>query len=74
METEFELKTGPQGHIYLPKKIREVFGEKLKIMPNVNAAAIYPADVDLETVVASLQLIIQDLKLRLETKEAPQHK
>lgn len=73
MRTEFELKTGPQGHIYLPKKIREVFGEKLKIMPNAHAAVLYPADADLQAVIASLQLIIRDLKLRLETKEKPSH-
>ena len=73
MKTEFELKTGPQGHIYLPKKIREAFGKKLKITPNAHAAAVYSADADPQAVIASLQLIIRDLKLRLETKEASQH-
>lgn len=53
----------------MPKKIREVFGAKLKMMPNAQAAAIYPADADLQAVIASLQLVIEDLKLRLETKE-----
>jgi hypothetical protein len=71
METEIELKIGPQGHIYLPKKIREVFSAKLKMMPNAHAAAIYPADANLQAVIASLQLIIEDLKLRLETEEKP---
>ena len=42
-------------------------------MPNAHAAAVYSADADLQAVIASLQLIIRDLKLRLETKEAPQH-
>jgi len=74
METEFELKTGPQGHIYLPKKIREVFGEKLKLMPNAHAAAIYPADADLQAVIASLQLIVRDLTLRLESLSAAEVK
>lgn len=66
---EFELKTGPQGHIYLPKKIRETFGEKLKFVPNAHAAAIFPVDTDPQSVIASLELIIEDLKLRDKTKE-----
>jgi len=73
METEFELKTGSQGHIYLPKRIRQIFGKKLRLLPDANAAAIYPVDADLRAVIASLQLIIQDLTLRLETKEKPSH-
>lgn len=63
---EFELKTGPQGHIYLPKKIREIFGERYKFLPNAHAAAIYPDNADPQAVIDSLQVIISDLKLRLD--------
>ena len=29
---EYELKTGPQGHIYLPKLIRKTLGKNLKLL------------------------------------------
>jgi hypothetical protein len=63
---EFKLKTGPQGHIYLPKKIRDTFGDNLTLLPNSVAAAVYPNNADLNDVIASLQVIISDLKLRSE--------
>jgi len=68
---EFNLKTGPQGHVYLPKKIRDAFGNDLKFLPNSEAGAIYPKNADLNRVIQSLQLIIEDLKLRVkdETKK-----
>ncbi len=66
---EYKLKTGPQGHIYFPKKIREVFGENWKFLPNANAAVIYSEGTDAETVIASLRVIIADLKLRRNKKE-----
>lgn len=61
---EFELKTGPQGHVYFPKRIRETFGERLRFLPNANAGVIYSENTDPETVIASLYVIISDLKLR----------
>jgi bifunctional DNA-binding transcriptional regulator/antitoxin component of YhaV-PrlF toxin-antitoxin module len=63
---EFELKIGSQGHVYLPKKIRKAFGEKLKFLPNLNAAVIYAENTDPEVVISSLQVIISDLKLRIK--------
>ena len=65
---EYKLKTGPQGHIYLPKRIREAFGNTLKFLPNSSAAVIYPESADLETVIKSLHVIMGDLKLRAEQK------
>lgn len=64
MKTEFELKTGPQGHVYFPKKIREFFGDRMKLVPNAKAGVIFPKDANPKDVVASLEVIIQDLKLR----------
>jgi len=69
MKTEFELKTGPQGHIYLPKKIRKFLGKNLKLLPNATAVVIYPEKADLQTVIKSLQVIISDLELRVNRKE-----
>lgn len=64
---EYDLKAGPQGHVYLPKKIREALGEELKLLPNAVAGAIYPKDADLDHVIRSLEVIIADLKLRAES-------
>ena len=63
---EFNLKTGPQGHVYFPKKIREYFGEKMKLVPNARAGVIFPENADPKQVIASLEVIIQDLKLRVK--------
>jgi hypothetical protein len=65
---EFELKTGPQGHIYFPKNIRRAFGDKLRLLPNSDAAVIFPENTEPEVVIASLQAIISDLKLRVLKK------
>ena len=66
---EFELKIGPQGHIYFPKKVRQILGENLKLLPNATAVVIYSEKADLQTVIKSLQVIISDLKLRADKKE-----
>ncbi|MFB0523119.1 MAG: hypothetical protein ACETV1_05080 [Candidatus Bathyarchaeia archaeon] len=65
---EYELKAGPQGHIYFPKKIREALGEELRLLPNAEAGAIYSKDADLTRVIQSLEIIIADLKLRASRK------
>jgi len=66
---EFELKAGPQGHFYFPKKIRETFGDKLKLLPNETAGAIYPENADPSKVIASLEVIIHHLKLQVREKK-----
>jgi hypothetical protein len=72
IEMEFELKTGPQGHVYLPKRVRRVFGDRLRFLPSANVAVIYPEDTDPKTVIASLQVIIADLKLRKKDRHNEQ--
>ena len=64
------MKVGVQGHIYFPKKVRQVFGQKMKFLPNQNAAVLYPENTDPEVVIASLRVIISDLKLRSNKKES----
>ena len=65
---EYDLKTDLQGHVYFPKKIREMFGDRMIIVPGVDAAAVYPEGADLQFVISSLELIIRDLELRVKTK------
>lgn len=71
---EYDLKTGSQGHIYFPKKIRQSLGPELKFLPNAEAGAIYPKDADLGRVVQSLEVIIADLKLRATKPKARSRK
>ena len=65
---EFELKTGSQGQVYFPKTIRKVLGSKMTLLPNSDAAVIFPENTEPEDVIASLQVIISDLKLRVNKK------
>ncbi len=65
---EFELKTGPQGHVYFPKTIRRVLGDKMKLLPNSDATVIFPENTEPEAVIASLEVIISDLRLRTNKK------
>jgi len=59
---EFELKTGPQGHVYFCKKIREVLGEKMTMVPNASAAVVFKTGTTPEDVIRSIAIIAQDLK------------
>jgi hypothetical protein len=62
---EFDLKIGPQGHIYLPKLIRKTLGKNLKLLPNTTSVVIYPENADPTDVIRSLQVIISNLELRI---------
>jgi hypothetical protein len=66
---EFKLKTGPQGHIYVPKKIRQAFGQNLTLLPNTNAAVLFSENASPETVIRSLRVIISDLQQRVADKK-----
>jgi len=66
---DFDLKTGPQGHVYLPKRIRQSFGKRLKAVPNTKALVIFSENTPPEAVIASLRVIISDLKLRMPTSQ-----
>ena len=68
---DFELKTGPQGHIYLPKRIREKFGGKLRLLPNTTAAVLYPENATPQSVIKSLRFLITELELE-ESITSPQ--
>lgn len=61
---EFKLKVGPQGHVYFPKMVREVFGAKMRLLPDDIAGAIYSEDAKPEDVIASLEVIIGHLKMQ----------
>jgi bifunctional DNA-binding transcriptional regulator/antitoxin component of YhaV-PrlF toxin-antitoxin module len=52
-----------QGHIYLPKAVRETLGTEVKIIPGEQVAVLYSANNSKEKIIRSLQLIIQEIKL-----------
>jgi len=66
---KYKLKIGPQGHIYLPKRIRETWGSSnLVIFPDVNAAVLAPANRNYEDLLKSLEIIEADIKHRKAMK------
>ena len=55
-----------QRLVYIPKKILEALGHSLTIVPDMNAAVLYPTGEDPEIIAKSVEIILQDLKLRAE--------
>ena len=66
---DIKLKTGPQGHIYLPKNVRENWGKEYNLTPNWKAGVIYPSDSDPKDVLKSLETLVTEFKHRTETEE-----
>lgn len=63
---EFRIKVNPKQNLaYIPRKLVESLGNTLKIVLSSEAAIIYSDRTPLEDVVASVEIILQDLKLRI---------
>jgi len=62
-------KVSSAGMIYLPVEIRDVLGPYVHIIPGVKAAVIYPANEDLSKVKRSVEIILQDLELKIEDQQ-----
>jgi hypothetical protein len=66
---EFEINVNrDQRLVYIPKKVVESLGHSLTIVPDCNAAILYPTGEDPETVVKSVEVLLQDLRLRIPPK------
>lgn len=64
---EFGITVNRSQHsAYIPKILIKTLGFKLVLLPNSNAAVIYPQGKDLNVVLRSLEIILQDIKLRNE--------
>ena len=64
---KFRQKLDKNKKIYIPKPLREIgFNDIIEIEPNTHAAVMYPRGVPLDRVIASLEIILRDLKLRLD--------
>ena len=63
---DIKLKTGPQGHIYLPKNIRTHWGLKFNLTPNWKAGIFYPSDAKPKDVLKSLETLTLEFQHRVE--------
>jgi hypothetical protein len=61
---EYELSEGLQGHIYFPKKIRDILGKKTRISVGNISGIIYPEKADIDYVIADIEVLLQQLKLK----------
>jgi len=62
---QFKIKINEKQKLaYIPKEIVEALGFKLVAVPNAKTLLLYPEGSDLEDVIASTEIIIQDLRLQ----------
>ncbi len=69
---ELETRITSSGVLYIPKEIRRCFGRSMKIIPNATAALFFPAETAYEDVLASLDIIRQDIQHRLRMQQRTQ--
>ncbi len=69
---KIDLKANQQGQIYLPKLLRDEWGNEYILIPNANGGYIYPKTVKAEDALKSLEVVKKDLEHRaeLEKREA----
>jgi bifunctional DNA-binding transcriptional regulator/antitoxin component of YhaV-PrlF toxin-antitoxin module len=58
----FTTKVQRQGHIYVPKAIRQNLGHELKIIPGEHVAVLCSSNASKDEILASLQLIIEEIR------------
>lgn len=66
---DIEIKSGPQGHYYLPKILRDSWGTRLIITPNLKAGVLYPSNTNPQDVLKSLEVLMLDFQHRVEKQE-----
>ncbi len=69
---ELRAKITDAGVIYLPTEIRRSFGKHVRLIPDSIAAILFPADADLEDVQDSVNVILQDIQLRIKRSKRRQ--
>jgi hypothetical protein len=63
---KYKIKANPNGQFYFPKRVRDEWGHELELIPDAEAGAIYPAGLSAREVLRSLNVVIADLKHRME--------
>ena len=69
MKSEVQLKANSRGQFYFPKTVRDEWRDKLELLPDAEAGAIYLAGKPAKEVLRSLQVVIADLEHRAEIEE-----
>ena len=71
---KYKLKANPVGQVYFKKDIREQWGDKYELQPNLSAGVIYPEGTPPERILASLEVIRLDLEHQVNQQEKPTKK
>lgn len=70
---EFDLKVHPkQRTMYIPKELVKIIGTEPTAIPNAFTILLFKKDEDIQKVIGSLEIILQDLKFqqKVTTEEA----
>ncbi len=60
------------GLVYLPKEVREYLGRSVVLVPNSKSILIFRYGEDLSLVRRSLEIILADLNLQIDTEQHPE--
>jgi len=68
--TEFEITLQDGNRIYIKEEMRKMFkGDKAIAIANAKTITLFPAEADLEDVEASLEIVLEDVRLRRRIEE-----
>ena len=63
---EFVVRVNERRTAYIPKEIVENLGFDWFLVPDTRAAVVYARQCDLETVIKSVEVVLEGLRLRLK--------
>lgn len=63
---KIDLKANVQGQIYIPKLLRDEWGDEYVLIPNAQGGLIIPKGVKAKDALKSLEVIKKDLQHRAE--------
>ena len=66
---KFQVKSNSSGQYYFPKEVRAELGNKLTLVCNAKAAVVFSEGTSLITVLESIEIIMKDLKHRLDIQK-----
>ncbi|MEM2618625.1 MAG: hypothetical protein QW356_03955 [Candidatus Hadarchaeales archaeon] len=71
---EIEKELDERNRLVLPKEIFDKWGNRIVIYPNSFAAVIFPKNCDLEHVIKSTEILLADMKHKLEVERERREK
>jgi hypothetical protein len=66
IKSQGALKPSRKGTTHLPKNIRDELGDKIEYIVDAKTALLFNPDTSPEDILASLEVLKKDLKLRIE--------